>query len=618
MTIRAGGRSLRRVVAVMLVLASLAAGCTDNGSARTPKRPDPIAAAMSAMTMEQKVGQLFVVGVSGASAQDSSIQNAKNYGSDLDTPAKIVARYNLGGVIYFRDSGNLVTPRQTAELSNGLQRAATTSGAKLPLLISVDQESGSIDRVRAPATVLPGAMGLGSTYVSASRGNKTADATADARQAAEITSRELRAMGINVDHAPIADVNVNPDNPVIGSRSFSSDPDVVSTLVAAQVAGFEGSGSADQLVSATAKHFPGHGDTNVDSHTGIPVINSSRQEWERIAAPPFKAAIKAGVDSIMTAHIVMPKLDPSGDPATLSKPILTGLLRQELGFDGVVFTDSLSMKGVRDKYGDARVPVLALNAGADVLLTPPDFRAAYDGVLSAIRSGELSQQHVDQSVRRILRLKINRGVLKHPVTDVASVDRVVGTKDHLAAAQRISDDSITLLRNDGAILPRKPGGKVLVTGWGSTRYPSQKHTTALLADRIAARGVSARAVATGAQPSAEQVKQVAAAERDSDLVVVLTNRGASTDDGAAQHALVTELAKTGVPVVGVAVGEPYDAAQLPGCGAWLASYGSSEPTLESITKVLFGELKPTGKLPVSIPAPDGKGVAYPFGHGLSD
>jgi beta-N-acetylhexosaminidase len=188
----------------------------------------------------------------------------------------------------------------------------------------------------------------------------------DARTAGRISGAELHAIGIRQDYSPVADVNVNPANPVIGVRSFGADPDAVAALVAAEVKGYQSSG-----VAATAKHFPGHGDTAVDSHFGFPVITHSRELWSNLDAVPFRAAIRAGIDSIMTAHIMVPALDPSGDPATLSHPILTGILREELGYDGVVVTDSLQMEGVRTKYGDDRVPVLALKAGVDQLLNPP-------------------------------------------------------------------------------------------------------------------------------------------------------------------------------------------------------------------------------------------------------
>ena len=357
-----------------------------------------VAAALRLMSTQEKVGQLFTQNVYGSDATTPDARNLPLYG--VASPAEVVRKYHLGGVIYFAWTDSVKDPAQITALSNGLQRAAIGSGAHIPLTVGTDQEQGVVTRVGPPATQFPGSMALG-----ASR------STADARTAAAITGRELKAMGINVDYAPDADVNVNPLNPVIGTRSFSSDPALVSAMVSAQVTGYQ----KDAGIVATPKHFPGHGDTATDSHTGIPVITHTREQWLRTDAPPFKAAISAGADMIMSGHLVVPALDPSGDPATLSKPILTGILRQELGFKGVITTDSLAMQGVREKYGDGEVAVRAVLAGADSLMMAPDMDAAYGSVLSAVQSGRISQRRLDESVARILLLKLRRGILTPPV-----------------------------------------------------------------------------------------------------------------------------------------------------------------------------------------------------------
>jgi beta-N-acetylhexosaminidase len=253
------------------------------------------------------------------------------------------------------------------------------------------------------------------------------------RAVARATGEELRALGVNLDFAPVADVNIDPRNPVIGKRAFGDRPAEVSKMVAAAVKGFDDAG-----VAATAKHFPGHGDTHVDSHTGLPVIDHTRAQWKRLDAPPFKAAIGAGVDAIMSAHIVFPKLDPSGDPATLSKPILTGLLRQELGFDGVISTDALNMAGVREKYGDGEVAVRAVLAGADLLLMPYDLPKAYNAVLSAAKSGRISERRLDESVTRLLTLKQARGLLtERPVASAKEAAQVVRSAAHRKLAASV-------------------------------------------------------------------------------------------------------------------------------------------------------------------------------------
>lgn len=597
----------RRRVAV--ALAALAPVFTTVEAAAVPPPPVPppaeqgwVTSTLRHMPLEEKVGQLFVTYAYGSAATTVDARNRTVHG--VDTAAELVQRYHLGGVIYFTWSSNLNTPRQIAELSNGLQGAAD-----IPLLITTDQEGGIL--TRAPVTQFPGSMPLGAGSVGG-RGDQ------DAREAATIVAPELRAMGINTDYAPVADVNVNPDNPVIGVRSFSSDPTLVADLTKAQVEGLQRSGPPSQTVSATAKHFPGHGDTTVDSHTGIPVITHTTDEWERLDAPPFRAAIEAGVDSIMTAHIVMPELDPSGNPATLSRPIMTGLLRERLGFDGVVVTDALEMAGVRERYGDDRVPVLALQAGVDVLLMPPNIELAYGSVLQAVRDGELTEQRIDESVARILRMKWRRGIHDNPFVDPAAADQRVATAEHKVAAQRITDRTVTALRDDNDLLPLARGnrGAALVTGWGFS-------TTQSLAGRLAARGWTASSYWTGSDPSAATIAEAVAAARDKQLIVLLVNSApagagqTTASNRAAQRALATALVGTGVPVVAIAMRDPYDAAHVATVPAWLATYGYTAVSLEAVARVLHGEAPSAGRLPVPVPATDGSGVLYPFGYGLN-
>ncbi|MCZ2524809.1 glycoside hydrolase family 3 protein [Streptomyces sp. HB2AG] len=546
------------------------------------------------MTLEEKVGQLLVTYAYGdrADTADPAAVAANRRIHGVDNAEQLVEKYHVGGIVYFAWSGNVKDPRQIAGLSNGLQRAAAGQRVPVPLTVATDQEYGVVYRVGPPATQFPGAMALGAGR-----------STADARRAAAVGGAELRALGVNQDYAPVADVNVDPANPVIGVRSFGEDPGLVATMVAAQVDGYQDSG-----VSATAKHFPGHGDTSVDSHTGLPVIDHTREEWERIDAPPFRAAVRAGADSIMTAHIVVPHLDPSGDPATLSEPVLTGLLREELGYDGVIVTDSLEMAGVRQKYGDDRVPVLALKAGADQLLMPPDTAVARDAVLEAVRSGELTERRIDESVYRVLRMKYRNGLFGERYVDPDAIGSVVGTGEHLATAQRIADRTTTLLRNDDGLLPLAPGRRsVLVTGWGAA-------TTSHLASALERRGADTEVAETGTSPTQARIDAVADEAAGHDLVVVATNKAAGS---AAQQRLVAALEASGTPVAVLAVRDPYDVAHLPDSGTYLATYSYAQVSLESAVKVLFGEVQPHGKLPVTVPKADpAQGALYPYGFGL--
>ncbi|WP_040907128.1 glycoside hydrolase family 3 protein, partial [Streptomyces griseoflavus] len=507
-------RPSRRTVlaATAGVTTALAAGGTVH-AATGPSAPDDrkLRALISRMTLEEKVGQLFVMRVYGHSATDPDQAdidaNLKEIG--VRTAAEMLARYRVGGIIYFAWAHNTRDPHQIADLSNGIQKASLGLPRGLPVLVSTDQEHGIVARVGEPATLFPGAMAVGA-----------GGSRADARTLGRIAGLELRALGIRQNYSPVADVNVNPANPVIGVRSFGSDPQSVADLVAAEVKGYESS-----HIASTAKHFPGHGDTVDDSHAKLPYIHHTRDQWEQLDAPPFEAAIAAGIDSIMTAHIVVPALDPSEDPATLSRPILTGILREELGYDGVVVTDSLGMEGVRTKYGDDRVPVLALKAGVDQLLNPPSLDVAWNAVLNAVRDGELTEDRLDESILRVLRLKAKLGLFKDPYVTHAGVDRTVGTRSHLATADRITERTTTLLVNEGGLLPlsRRRTPKLLVVGAdpaspsGTTGPP-----TGVLAGALTELGFTATALSTGTAPSAATVAKAVAAAGDADAVVVAT------------------------------------------------------------------------------------------------
>ena len=547
------------------------------------------------MTIEEKVGQLFVTHVYGNTVDSTDQANVDEFG--LATPREIIERYHLGGVLYFAWTHSVDNPTQAAGLSNGVQEVMTSTGAEIPGFVSIDQEGGLVARVLEPATQTPGNMALGAT--------RDVQGT---RDLAAIQGEELAAMGVNMNFAPVADVNVNPANPVIGVRSFSSDPGLASTLTAAQVNGYE----QDAGISSTAKHFPGHGDTAVDSHYGFPVITHTREEWETIDKPPFEAAIDAGIDAIMTAHIQVPALDPSGDPATLSKPILTGILREEMGYDGVVITDALGMGGASATYPPHRVPVLALLAGVDMLLKPPDgqFDVMYNAVLDAVASGELTEERIDTSVRRILTLKESLGIVEDPYVDPAELPEHVGTQEHLDTLQQITDRSTTLVRNQRDLLPLEvdPGEDALVTGWGVS-------TTGTVAAELTERGIDADAVETGLNPTDETIAATAKQARHYDNVVVITNR-AGLEGQTNQATLVRRLIKANKHVIAVGVRDAYDVNLFPKVRAYVATYSYTPAALDSLARVLVGELDPTGRLPVTIPQAKGKKTLYPYGHGL--
>lgn len=595
-------------LAVLAAFGPVAAAADDPGHSGDAPYRGRVISLMRHMTLEQKIGQLFVIEVAGRDANAVS-DTAKGVNQRLfgvDTPAQAIAKYQPGGVIYYttrNSDDNIGDPAQVATLSNGLQTAALAQPARIPLQISVDQEGGAlVARFGAPATQMPGNMALGAGR-----------STADARRSAQVIGTELAAVGVTQDYAPVSDVNINPNNPVIGIRSIGGDPGLVSNLAAAQVAGYHDGG-----ISAVAKHFPGHGDTGVDSHFGLPEVTHTLEQIHQIDLPPFKADIAAGVDTIMTAHVVMPAIDP-GVPATMSHKILTGLLRDELGFNGLIVTDALDMAGATATYPPNVAPVKALLAGADQLLVAPQMDTAYGSVLAAARSGELSAKRIDESVYRVLLHKFQRGLFGNSLVDPAAASQVLGAPQHLADAQAITDRTTTLVKNDGRLLPLKPGSRnVLVAGWGVG-------TTQAMAAALSARGATTQVRESGTTPSATAIDLAVASAKNADVVVVSTNNAYAVDAtttlptpaAAAQTRLVRALLATGKPVVVAAMRNPYDVASFPEAPTVIDTFGYTTDQVESLVRALFGEVKPVGRLPVSIPGTDGTGQLYPFGYGLT-
>jgi beta-N-acetylhexosaminidase len=545
---------------------------TTHAAQPTPAVPGPavspqVAAIVNEMTLPDKVGQLLVPTVPGRTADAGG--------------ASLVRRYHVGGVIYF--GSNIGDAAQVAALSAGLQQAARSQPPHLPLLIGTDQEGGIVSRLAGVTTVFPGQMAAGATRDPAL-----------IRAQDQATGAAMRALGINLDYAPVADVNVDPANPVIGIRAFGAHPTLVSTLTAAAVDGFHQAGEV-----TVAKHFPGHGDTDVDSHTGLPVIDHTLRQWWRIDAPPFQAAIRAGVDQIMIGHIKVPALDDSGQPASLSRKIVTGLLRGRLGYQGVVVTDSLQMAGVLQGHTPAQVAVQAAAAGCDQLLMPGDPGVAYHALLRAVRHGRISVAELDASVARIVSLKLTRGLLSEPAASPSAAADQADTSRQRNLARQLANRSITVVANDretasgmrheDRYLPLR-SKRVYVAG------PAAAGLTAALQPELAATG--GRIVASPAQAD----------------VIVAATRDAVSD--AAQQRLVRGLVASGRPVLVVATELPYDLGLFPGMRAGVASYSDSGVSLSAAAAVLTGRLAPAGRLPVAIPAAAG-GPAFAYGTGLS-
>ncbi|MBL7256273.1 glycoside hydrolase family 3 protein [Paractinoplanes lichenicola] len=523
---------------------------------------------LAGMTLAEKVGQMVVSYVYGESATSVSAADATAneamFGAGVTTGAQAVEKYHLGGVIYFTWSRNLANPPQIAALSNGLQRAAM-GDTGIPLQISTDQEGGTVNRIGAPLAISPGNMAIGATFDPRT-----------AYDAAKVSGTELRALGITVTHAPVVDVNTNPRNAADGVRAFSDRTAHVATFGVAAERGYRAAG-----IGTTAKHFPGLGDTTVNTDNGVAVTDESRAQILRTHVPPFRAIIAAGAESIMAAHIVAPSLDPTGVPASLSRPIITGLLRDQLGFDGVVVTDALEAAALED-YTDEQVIIGAVRAGVDQLLMPRSVPGAIRILLDAVESGQLSERRIDQSVRRILKTKTGSPYVPEPP--------VVGTPAAVDTMNRIAARSITTLRS--AALPLRPGQTVLVTGWGAG-------TTTNLAAAL-----GATRLYTGS-PTDALIAQAVTAAQQHDVTVVTTSNAWSDPT---QVKLVQALLATGKPIVVVVAGTPYDLASFPTAKTFVAAYGYQPPTIAALAAVLQGRAKSTGRLPVTI-----EGL-YPYGY----
>ncbi len=350
-----------------------------------------IADLLASMTVEQKIGQLLMPVLSGTSASvvDSDAAALNQDATGLEQPAEIVDRFNLGGVLYLEQ--NIESAEQLRRFTADLQQSALASDG-LGLLVAVDQEGGRVNRITDQVTVFPSALTMA--------GNVEA-----VREASYITGQQLQRQGINVVLAPVADV-LEPDEPgFIGDRSYGDDPRLVADMVKASIGGLQRSG-----VAAAVKHWPGHGATSTDSHRSLPNLDVDRELWERRERVPFDAAIAEEVAIVVVGHLAVPGLDQSGEPATVSSVLIDQLLRDELGFDGVVMTDALNM-GAVDQFDAGRIAVDAVLAGADILLVPPDLAAAYDALNQAVIDGELAADTLDRAVARVLTLKYKLGLL---------------------------------------------------------------------------------------------------------------------------------------------------------------------------------------------------------------
>ena len=565
---------------------------------------------LKGMTLEQKAGQLIFVGINARFLNQES--------DEYKALRRQVEQNHVGGIILFRGP-----VYESVHLVNRMQQLA-----KLPLLISADLESGSGMRFE-DTTSLPWNMAVGAT------GNPDF-----ARRQGELTARESRALGVQHVFAPVADVNNNAGNPVINVRSFGEDPAEVARYVAAFVEGAQAAG-----VIATAKHFPGHGDTAVDSHRGLPVIDVGRARLDAVELVPFRAAIKAGVGSVMTAHIGLPQVDPTEVsplprdsivrpayaerevitekavlPGTLSPVVTTKLLREDLGFDGIVVTDALDMSGLTIYFKQDEAAVRAVLAGADMLLKPADPDAMLRGLVEAVKAGRLTEKRIEESARRILAAKYDLGLASNRLAPLEQIDRVVAGPDAMKFADDVAARAVTLVRDDAKLIARadgfgiRPGARVFnlaITNGEDRFWVAGPFTSQMARD-----GARPDTVVLDSRSTEAEVADAIERAQKADVVIASmygrVRSGATNSVGLPEPGAraLSALIEKKVPIVGVSFGNPYLLQSFKGLGTYVVAYGDMPSLQRATARALLGRGDFTGRLPISLPG------LYPRGTGI--
>lgn len=562
---------------ILLLLAQAASTQSRKPAPRTDEKW--VESTLKKMTLDEKVGQLMMVFYFGGFTSADSDE----YKELMD----LVEKRHVGGLVVRTRGTPLGVGRSqvypTAALANQLQ-----SRAKIPLLVAADFERGTAMRLEE-GTVFPYAMAVA--------------ATGDPRDAytmGKITALEARAAGVHWIFAPVADVNNNPDNPIINTRSFGEDPRRVSEFVTAFVRGVEENGAL-----SSTKHFPGHGDTSVDSHVDLPTIKGDRARFDAIELPPFKAAIAAGTSTIMTAHLAVPAFEPNPElPATLSEKMTTELLRKELGFEGVIVTDAMEMGGVTVRYAPGDAAVRSFAAGSDFLLVPPVIDAAIAAIKEEITAGQIPMARLDDSVRRILRTKAKLGLHKQKLVDLNAVNSAFGRKEFADAALDISDRGITLLRNEENLVPldgTKPRRMLLLSVSGDADPAPAVDLERELrwrVDSLQTVRVDTRyfRVEEARLPPPESYDVAVVA-----LFVRVADRKNTVGLPADQAALVQQVLAGPKPVVMMGFGSPYLVGGFPQAKTWLGAFSTFEVSQRSAARALFGQTAIVGQMPVSVP-----------------
>jgi beta-N-acetylhexosaminidase len=528
---------------------------------------------LNGTNLAKKIGELLIVGFKG---------------KEIPLSVKeLIRNYHIGGIILF--SRNIGTPKQILTLTNALQKEAKEAGYKHPLLICADQENGVVRRLYEGFSYFPGAMALGAT------GNPE-----KAYQIGLATGEELAALGINWNLAPVLDVNNNPENPVIGVRSFGEKPEMVAQFGKAAMKGMQDAG-----IATTLKHFPGHGDTNVDSHLDLPSIPHDMERLENVELRPFKECIDSAADTVMTAHIYFPAIEDESDvPATLSRKVITGLLREKLRFNGVVTTDCMEMNAISETIGTEKGGVAAVKAGADLIMvshTLEKQEGTIKEIIYAVESGEIDEKVIDQAIERIHHLKekyLNWD--KVNLDEEQDVPSIVGSKQHEELAYEVYKESVTIVKNDGILPLLKNDEKILVIEPNNNvtmQVEDKKDVKLSLGDAICEFQPAATVHQLSGTLSEEEVDTLISKASQFTTVVI----GTLTVKPDSLHIkLIEKLVESGKSIVVVAMRSPYDFSYLPEIPVYITTYETTYTALKIAAGAIFGKIQAKGKLPVTI------------------
>ncbi len=510
------------------------------------------------LTLEQRVAQMFIVNL---------------YGSQLTEAGRdFLTQLQPGGLVLLPE--NIITPTEVAKLTNVYQQTITDAGG-LPLLIAVDQEGGTISHLHDGFTVFPVPALL----------TATGD-TSLAERVGQAMAQEMLAVGVNMDLAPVADLETNPNNPIIKRRAFGNDPQMTSPILSAFIKGMQGGN-----VLATAKHFPGHGDSSTDSHTGLPVISLSRERLESVELAPFRASIAAGVSTVMVAHIWYPALEPQKDlPASMSHNIVTGLLREEMGYQGLVVTDALDMDAIDTVYSYPNAALTAIKAGVDLVIAAHvSLEAQADGiqaVIDAVKSGAIPEERINESVKRILAAKEKYGLLDWKPLDPTTVSSQLGLDAHAKLVDELFEKGVTVALDKNHVIPFQAGKKVGVIFPG-TRPQIQQDCTG--------NGAVVQALAVHTSPSGDDIASAQRLAAQVDSVVVFTQ---NADADGHEQALVKALPPD--KTIAVALASVYDWTTYPQVSGYVLTYSPLPQAVPAVCGVLFGKFPANGKLSIKM------------------